>query len=179
MTLFRTLLTPVFCIALSAGAAAETKLTDFNGEWTGTGQDRDGPLQSLQDTRCQNTIRARQDRLRTDMVCERRSGVRKSVRMTVTLQGDQFSGTIAQRTTQPGQNEAVISGNVTGKKTDKSATLQVRWSDATPNATIELKLHNPASFAMKVTALSMSFMDLTFNKTADRGPPRQPRQPTQ
>ena len=172
MTLFRTLLAPVFCIALSATAAAETKLTDFNGEWTGAGQDRDSPLQSLQETRCQNTVRARSDRMRTEMTCERKSGVRKSVRMTVTLLGDQLNGTIAQRTMHPGQNETVISGNVTGKKTDKSATLQVRWSDATPNATIELKLNNPASFAMKVTAMSTSFMDLTCNRTADRAPPR-------
>ncbi len=177
MIIFRALLTPIFCIALSTAAAAETKLSDFNGEWNGTGQDRDTPLQSLQETRCQNTIRARQDRMRTEMICERKSGVRKSVRMTVTLQGDQFSGTIAQRTTQPGQAEAVISGDVSGKKTDNSATLQVRWKDSTPNATVDLKLNNPASYSMKVTALGASFMNLTFNRTADRAPPRQPQKP--
>lgn len=175
MTLFRALLTSAFWIALSAAAAAETKLTDFNGEWTGTGQDRDTPLQSLQETHCQNTIRARQDRMRTDMVCERKSGVRKSVRMTVTLQGDQLSGTIAQRTTQPGQPEAVIAGEVSGKKTDNSASMQVRWKDSTPNATVDLKLNNPASYSMKVTALGANFMNLTFNRTADRAPPRQPQ----
>ncbi len=175
MIFLRTFLTAVSLIAFAAGAAAETKLTDFNGEWRGTGQDRDSPLQSLQDTTCQNAVRATPQRMRIEMTCERKSGVRKIIRLNVTLEGDQFSGRINQRTAQPGKEDAVIGGTLSGKKTDGSASFTVDWKGMTPSTTVDLKLNTPTSYSMKVTALGVTFMDLTFNRTSDRAPPRKRR----
>jgi hypothetical protein len=73
MTNSRTLLAIIALLAFTAGAAAETKLTDFNGEWRGSGQDRDTPLQSLQPTTCQNAVRATPQRMLIDMTCEQKS----------------------------------------------------------------------------------------------------------
>lgn len=175
MTLLRSLLAPSLCLAFAASAAAETRLTDFNGEWRGTGQDRDLPLQSLQDTSCQNAVRATPQRMHIEMTCERKSGVRKITRMNVTLEGDQLSGRINQRTSEPGKQDVVIGGDVSGKKTGDSANLTVTWKGARPNTSINLKLNNPASYSMKVTALGMTFMDASFSRTSDRPPPRPPQ----
>jgi hypothetical protein len=175
MIFHRPLLTTVFCIALVTGAAAETKLTDFNGEWRGAGQDRDSPLQGLQDTTCQNAVRATPQRMNSEMTCERKSGVRKTIRMNVTLEGDQLSGRINQRTSEPGKEDAVIGGTLSGKKTGNTAAFTVNWKGPTPNATVNLTLNNPASYSMRVTALGLTFMDATFSRTTDRAPPRQPR----
>ena len=176
MTILRTLLASIFCITFVATAAAETKLTDFNGEWRGTGQDRDSPLQSLQDTACQNAVRATPQRMNIEMICERKSGVRKTTRMNVTLEGDQLNGRIYQRTSEPGREDAVIGGTLSGKKTDNSANLTATWKGPTPSASINLKLNTPTSYSMKVTVLGLTFMDTAFNRSAERAPPRQPRQ---
>ena len=172
MTVLRVLLAAITCIALARGAAAETKLTDFNGEWRGTGRDRDSPLQSLQDTSCRNAVRATLQRMHIEMTCERTSGVRKTVRMNVTLQGDQLTGRINQRISQPGKEDAVIGGTLAGKKSNGSANLTVSWKGPTPSTLISLNLDTPTSFSMKVTALGLTFMDATFKRTSDRPPPR-------
>lgn len=176
MTVFRALLATVFSIAVTASAAAETKLTDFNGEWRGSGQDRDSPLQSLQDITCQNAVRATLQRINIEMTCERKSGVRKVTRMNATLEGDQFTGRINQRTIEPGKADAVIGGTLSGKKTDNAANFVVTWKSAIPNTSVDLKLNNRTSYSMKVTALGLTIMDAAFTRTAERAPPRQPRQ---
>ena len=175
MIIPRILLTAMIWTGFVAGAAAETKLTDFNGEWRGTGQDRDSPLQSLQDTTCQSAVRARPKRMNSEMTCERKSGVRKTIRMNVRLEGDQLSGRINQRTSEPGKEDVVIGGTLSGTKTDNIATFTVTWKGPTPSATVNLKLNNPTSYSMRVTALGLTFMDVTFSRTTDRAPPRQPR----
>jgi hypothetical protein len=166
----------VAMIVVAGSASAETKLTDFNGEWRGTGQDRESPMQSLQDTVCQNAVRARPQRMHMEMTCERKSS-RKVVRLNLTLEGDQLSGRINQRVTQEGREDEVMSGTLSGKKLNGSANLTVDWKGMTPNTTVDIKLSSPTSYSMKATALGMSFMDVTFNRTAERPPPRQPRQP--
>jgi hypothetical protein len=171
----RTFLAAIVSTGLVTGAAAETKLTAFNGEWRGAGQDRDSPLQSLQDTTCQNAVRATPQRMVIELTCERKSGVRKTIRMNVTLEGDQISGRINRRTLEPGKEDAVIGGTLSGKKTDNAASFTVSWKGPTPNATVNLKLNNPTSYSMQVTALGLTFMDATFSRTSDRAPPRQPR----
>jgi hypothetical protein len=175
MIFLRPFLAATICIALVTSAAAETKLTEFNGEWRGTGQDRDSLFESPQATICQNAIRANPQRMRTEMTCERKSGGSKLIRLMVTLEGEQFTGKIMRKTMQPGREDAVINGAISGKKTDKIANFQVRWQGATPNATVDLKLLTPTSYSMQVTALGMTVMDVTFNRTSERAPPRQPR----
>ena len=176
MMLVRTVLASVACIALVWGAAAETKLTDFNGEWRGTGQDRDLPLQSMQDITCQNAVRATPRRMRIEMTCERKSGARKVIRMNATLEGDQLSGRINRRSVQPGRADEVLGGTLSGRKTDNSANFEVAWKGMTPDITVDLQLNTPTSYSMKVTALGATMMDVTFTRTSARPPPRQPRQ---
>jgi hypothetical protein len=172
MMVLRVLLAAVTYIALAMGAAAETKLTDFNGEWSGTGQDRDSPLQALQDTTCRNAVRATPKRMHIEMTCERGSGVRKTVRMNVTLQGDRLIGRINQRISQPGKEDAVIGGTLAGKKGNGSANLTVSWKGPTPSTMVSLNLDTATSYSMKVTALGLTFMDATFKRTSERPPPR-------
>jgi hypothetical protein len=172
MMVHRPLLAAAVYVALVTGAAAETKLTDFNGEWRGSGQERDSPLQYLQATTCRNIIRASAKRMQSEMTCESKSGGSKLIRMTVTLEGDQLTGKIMRRATQPGRGDAVLRGAVSGKKTDKSANLLVRWQGATPNTTVHLKLNTPTSYSMQATALGITMMDLTLNRIAERAPAR-------
>jgi len=164
MIFLRTFLSAVVSIAFATGAAAETKLTDFNGEWRGTGQDRDSALQFLQDTSCKTVIRADLTRMQTEMNCARKSGASKLVQLSVTLAGDQFSGKIMQNTSQPGREDAVINGTIAGKKTDQSANFLVTWQGATPNTTVDLKLLSPTSYSMQATALGITVLDVTFNR---------------
>ena len=176
MTILRAFLTSTCCIALAANAAAETKLSAFTGEWSGRGQDRDLPLASMEAVTCQNNIRANPRRLHSNMTCERKSGVRNAVQMTVTLEGDQLSGKITRKVSQPGRPDDVITGAVSGTKTDDTANLLVRWQGATPNTTITLKLMTPASYSMQADALGATMMDLAFRRTSmERPPPRNAR----
>ena len=174
--LLRTLITAAFAAVVPAVASAEVRLTDFNGEWRGAGQDRDSPLQSLQDTSCQNAVRATPDRIRIEMSCERKSGARKIVRLNARFEGNQFAGRINQRKTQPGRDDEVIGGTLSGNKTDGAARLKVDWKGATPTTTVDLKLDSPTSYSMKVTALAITIMDVTFTKTSDRPLQRKPRE---
>jgi hypothetical protein len=164
MTLRGAVLALVIVAAGSVAAAAETKLTDFNGEWRGTGQDRESMLQSLQDTICRNRIRADLKRMQTEMICIRKSGLSKRVRLTVVLEGNRFTGEIMQKTTQPGRDDSVINGTIEGQKTDNSANFRVTWKGATPNTSVDLTLNTPTSYSMRVTALGITVMDVTFNR---------------
>jgi hypothetical protein len=176
MTILRTLLTVAFCIGLGANAKAETKLSDFTGEWSGRGQDRDLPLASPEAVVCQNGIRANPKRLHSELTCQRKSGVENAVQMTVTLEGNQLSGKITRKITRPGGQEDVITGTVSGTKTDDTANLLVSWDGATPNTAIALKLTTPASYSMQATALGATMMDLTFRRTSSERPrPRNSR----
>ena len=173
MTILRALLAGTFCLGLIANAGAETKLSDFTGEWSGRGQDRDLPLASWEPVTCRDAIRADSKQLHSEMTCERKSGVRKVVTMTVTLEGNQLSGKITRKVAKPGQPDDVINGTVSGTRIDDTANLLVRWEGATPNTTIALKLTTPTSFSLQATVLGASMFDLTFRRTS--GGPTLPR----
>jgi len=170
MTIPRALLTFACCIAFAANAAAETRLSDFTGEWSGRGEDRDLPLTSMEAVTCQNGIRASARRLNSRMTCERKSVVRNAVNMTVTLEGNQLNGKITRKVTRPGKPDDVITGTVSGTKSDNAADLLVHWEGATPNTTIALKLTSTASYSMQATALGATMMDLAFRRTSMERP---------
>jgi len=172
-TLVRLLAAVAVVVAVSIApltAGAETKLTDFNGEWRGSGSDRNSPLESLQPTSCQNTIRADLRRMNGEMTCDGQAGLRKVIHLAITVDGDRFAGTVTQRTTTRGGNAppSVLNGTVSGRKTETTATFQVRWSGLLPSTTVALKLLNPSSYSMHVTSLGITMMDVTFNRTAAR-----------
>ena len=110
------------------------------------------------------------------MTCERKSGVRNAVQMTVTLEGDQLSGKISQGLAAgPAgrRDERRRVGNENGRRGEPL----VRWQGATPtNTTITLKLTTPASYSMQADALGATMMDLAFRRTSmERPPPRNAR----
>ena len=155
----------VLACLLPAPAAADPKLSDLNGKWQGAGRDRSAPWQSLQSTKCRTTIRANSRQLNTEMTCDSGDGQRKVVHLSVTLDGDQVTGKVSQQLRHSKYPVSVLNGSVSGQRTDTTANLNVRWSDLTPNTTVALKLNGSSSYSMKVTALGLTMMDVTFNRS--------------
>jgi hypothetical protein len=164
---------PEMCILLVLGATlcpanAETKLTDFNGVWHGTGQDRNSPLESMQRTRCQTTVNADPIRMTATTNCNGEAGLTKSVHLTIALKGNTIAGNITQRTSVRGSNtpEAVLNGSVAGHKTDSTAEFQARFPGLVPNVSVLLKLTSPSSYTMQASTLGGTLMDVSFKRTA-------------
>jgi hypothetical protein len=152
---------------LPALAAAETKLTDLNGTWRGAGHDRNAPWELLQPTHCRTTIRADVRRINAETICDKDDGGRKVIQLSMTVAGDQVTGTVSQRRTVRGSKEpvSVLNGSLSGQRTDTTAHLAVRWSDLTPSTTVALTLNTPSSYSMTVTALGLTMMDVTFRRS--------------
>jgi hypothetical protein len=151
-------------------AGAETRLTDFDGQWYGSGQDRDLPFEPMQQTSCQTTNSADLRRLSSLTVCKGDAGLDKVIQLTITLSGETFSGTLTQRSTLRGDDTSVsvLNGSVSGYKTDNTATFQVSFPGLVPNAIVLLRLISPSSYSMKATTLGSALMDVTFNRAVIR-----------
>ena len=61
---------------------------------------------------------------------------RKLVQLSITVNGSAFSGTITQRTRVGGDAETVLSGTVTGRKTDTTAEFDARFPGLVPNVAV-------------------------------------------
>ena len=151
-------------------ARAETKLTDFDGQWQGSGQDRDLPFESMQRTSCQMTINADLRRMNSVTICSGEAGLDKIIQLAITLSGETFSGNLTQKTTMRGDETSVsvLNGSVSGRKTDNTATFQVSFPGLIPNAEVTLKLISPSSYSMRATTLGSALMEVTFNKAVKR-----------
>jgi hypothetical protein len=103
--------------------------------------------------------------MNTEMICEGRDGHRKVVHLSVRLDGDQLTGKVSQQLRRGKQPVAVLNGSLSGQRTEAAANFQVRWSDLTPNTTVALKLDGASSYSMKVTALGLTMMDVTFSRS--------------
>src|SRR5689334_3743100 len=87
----------LLALGLAASPAqAETKLTDFNGTWQGSGNDRNTPFESAQGTACQAVITADLRRMSARIVCNGNAGLSKTIQLAITLAGDSFSGHLTQ-----------------------------------------------------------------------------------
>jgi hypothetical protein len=159
-----------FLLAALSFARAETKMADLNGEWRGAGSDRDLPIQSLHPTSCRNVIRADQRNMTSEMTCQGPDGARKAIRLVVTMDGNRFSGTVRQIITPAGSNQPnpSINGTVTGQRVQESAQFQVSWSGLLPNTSVALNLTNASSYAMVVSSLGATMMNVTFNRVGKR-----------
>lgn len=157
-------------LAFGAGllsASAETKMTDLNGEWRGTGNDRFLPIESFQQTNCQNTIRADSRRIVCDMICNGKTGLRKVIRLTASLDADQLEGSVSQKVSNSGDPSATeMNGTMSGQKIGDTASLSVRWTGLWPPTSVDLILHNSSSYSMHVTSLGLTMMNITFNRIA-------------
>jgi hypothetical protein len=95
---------------VSFPARAEIKLTELNGEWNGSGTDRDTPFESLQQTSCQSRIRADLRRMTSEIVCSGRAERHKVIQLTVVLDGNQITGELVQTSTTAGGAATVQQG---------------------------------------------------------------------
>jgi hypothetical protein len=151
-------------------AGAEIKLTDLNGEWNGSGTERNSPIESMQQTTCKSSIRTESTRLISDMVCTGQTGLHRASRLTLTLDGNEITGNLDQTTTTLGSNASpmVLKGSVSGRRTGDTAILQIRFPGLMPNATVTIMLISPSSYSMQATSLGVSMMDVTYNRVGRR-----------
>ena len=161
-----TAMSTLFLVAITTGpAVAETQFTHFNGVWQGTGQDRYSPLEAMQHTRCQTTVNADLRRMVAQTSCNGAEGLRKLVHLSITVNGSAFSGTITQRTRVGGDPETVLSGTVTGRKTDTTAEFDARFPGFVPNVAVALKLTTPNTYTMQARTLGGQLMDVSFKRS--------------
>jgi hypothetical protein len=149
------------------GGAAEFKLTDMDGTWEGVGTERASPMEPAQPVNCQAKIRAESNRMTSDTTCRGQAGLRKVSRMMLTLDGNEITGTLEQTSSTPGSNQAApaLTGSVSGRRTDDTATLQVRFSGLTPSATLTFRFLSPSSYSVQATALGILLMQVAYTKT--------------
>ena len=146
-------------------AAAQSKLTDLKGECRGSGTDRDMPFQSFQKTTCHTKIEADETRMNSVTVFNGDEGLHKTIRMTVTLNGDKFTGSVSQSTLARGdKTPEVIKGSVLGNRIKDTANLRIRLPGLMPDATVALELRSPTSYTMQVKSLGFMLTNVTFSK---------------
>src|SRR5438874_2176751 len=104
-------------------AGAEGKMSELDGEWSGSGTERDTPFQSMQKTTCQSKIRADHRRMSNEIVCTMESGVRKTMHMQVTLEGTRLTGDLVQTRTVPREPIQMRKGSVLGSRIGNSANV--------------------------------------------------------
>jgi hypothetical protein len=163
------------CIG-SRPAGAEMKLTELEGEWSGSGTDRDSPFESIRKTSCRSKIRSDSRRMNNEIVCSGESGSRKTIQLQITMDGDKISGDLVQTQATGREPPATRRGSVSGHRTGDSADMQIQFSGLMPNAAAKFILINPLSYSLRVTTLGTSLMDVTFKKL---GPANQAAQPGQ
>ena len=156
--------------AASGPAGAETKLSDFDGQWQGSGKDRDLPFEAMQQTSCQTTITADLVRMSSTTICNGDAGLDKIIQLAIILSGVEFSGNLMQKTTMRGDDKSVsvLNGSVSGRKTDNTATFQVSFPGFLPNAAVALRLISPSSYSMQASTLGSTLMDVTFTRVVKR-----------
>ena len=154
-------------IVLPSAAVAETKLSDFNGEWRGNGTDRNTPLQSTQPTNCRMRIQADLRHLNSETTCIGQAGLHKVLHLSITLDGDQFTGDASQTSTVTNGAANVLNGTVIGHKADEMASLQVRFAGLTPSATVVLRRLDPSTFSMVITSLGLALTNVKFDRSAN------------
>jgi hypothetical protein len=146
-------------------AVAQTKLTDLNGEWRGSGIDRDSPFENFQKTICHTKIEADESHMNSVTVCDGQQGLHKVMRLTVTLSGDEFTGSVSQTTLARGDTTPdVVKGSVLGRRVKDAVNLRVRLPGLMPNSAVALVLRNPSSYTMHVSSLGITMMNVTFSK---------------
>jgi len=161
--------------ALAAGmalapACAETKLTEFNGQWLGSGTDRDMPLATAQPTRCQTRVTADLTHMTSDMECNGDAGLNKRVRLSIAFTGNRFTGSAEQFSIVRGSGNTPKrrTGTVSGSRTGDTAAFEVHFSGLTPNAHVVLELTSPTSYAMTISSLGATLTKVDFHRPTAR-----------
>ncbi len=151
-------------------AGAETKLPEFNGQWLGSGTDRDTPLATAQPTRCQTRVTADPTHMTSNMECNGNAGLHKRVRLSISFTGNKFTGTTEQISVVRGSGAPPKrrAGAVVGVRTGDKAEFEVKFSGLTPNAQVVLELTSPTSFAMTISTLGATLTKVDFHRPGAR-----------
>ena len=146
-------------------AGAEGSMGELEGEWSGSGTERDTPFQSMQKTTCHSKIHADQNRMSNEIVCTMQSGVRKTTHTQVTLEGNRLTGSVFQTRTAPRGATQSRKGSVHGVRKGNSAETEVQFPGLMmPTAKSHMTVHNASSYSIRVEALGAVLMDVTFKK---------------
>ncbi|HEY4855615.1 MAG TPA: hypothetical protein VIH98_02935 [Xanthobacteraceae bacterium] len=152
-------------------ASAEGNMGALDGEWAGSGTERDTPFQSMQKITCQSKIRADQHHMSNEISCTTQSGVRKTTHTQVTLEGTRLSGSVLQTRTLPSEPMQSRKGTVKGVRTGNSAVTEIQFSGLMmPAAKSHLIVHDASSYSIRVEAMGAVMMDVKFKRV---GPPKE------
>jgi len=164
-----------WCVPCPAGA--EGSMGELEGEWSGSGTERDTPFQSMQKTTCQSKIHADQNRMSNEIVCTMQSGVRKTMHTQVTLEGNRLTGSVFQTRTVPREPMQSRKGSVRGIRTGNSAETEVQFPGLMmPTARSHLTVHDASSYSIRVEALGAVLMEVKFKRV---GAPKEANQVSQ
>ena len=158
----------------SCPAGAQINPSEFAGEWSGSGTDRDSPFESMRKTSCRSKIRSDLHRMSNEIVCYGQSGARKTIHLQITVDGNQITGDLVQ--TNATQPPVVRKGSVFGRSTGDSADMQIQFPGLMPSATAKFIVINPLSYSLRVAAMGAPLMDVTFKKLGQTNQPNQTSQ---
>jgi hypothetical protein len=146
-------------------ASAEGSMGELEGEWSGSGTERDTPFQSMQKTTCHSKIHADQNRMSNEIVCTMQSGVRKTTHTQVTLEGNRITGSVLQTRTVPREATQSRKGPVRGIRTGNSSETEVQFPGLMmPTAKSHLTVHDASSYSIRVDAMGVVLMDVKFKR---------------
>jgi hypothetical protein len=152
-------------------AGAESSMSQLEGEWSGSGTERDTPFQSMQKITCQSKIRADDRRMSNEIVCTTQSGGRKTTHTQVTLEGSRLTGSVVQTRTLPGEPMQSRKGTVRGARTGNASVTEVQFPGLmTPTAKSHFTVHDASSYSIRVEAMGAVMMDVKFKRV---GPPKE------
>ena len=155
-------------------ASAEGNMGVLEGEWAGSGAERDTPFQSMQKVTCQSKIRSDERHMSNEISCTTQSGVRKTTHMQVTLEGTRLSGSVVQTRTTPREPMQSRKGTVRGVRTGNSAVTEVQFPGLMmPTAKSHLTVHDASSYSIRVEAMGAVMMDVKFKRV---GAPKEANQ---
>ena len=157
------------CMALTPAGAA-TRLTEVNGQWLGSGTDRDLPFATSQPTQCRTLVTADLTHMTSDMKCNGKAGLDKRIRLSIAFTGNAFTGTVEQTSVLRGGGAKPTrrAGTVAGTRTNDTLEFEVRFAGLTPNAHVVLQLTSPTSFAMKTATLGATLTAVEFHRPDTR-----------
>jgi hypothetical protein len=146
-------------------AGAESNMSAMEGEWTGSGSERDTPFQSMQKISCHSKIHADQTHMSNEIVCTTASGARKTTHSQVTLEGNRLTGSVSQTRSAPGEPTQSRKGAVRGVRTGNSAKTDVKFPGLMmPTATSHMTVHDASSYSMRVEAMGAVMMEVKFKR---------------
>jgi hypothetical protein len=143
---------------------AGPNFVDFNGNWQGSGADRNLPFETAQRTSCRATVDADLSTMNSLISCSGDAGLKKDIRLNIILDGEAFTGSLIQKAMTPGSSVTVLDGSVYGHATDTTADFRIDFPGLMPKVTVTLRRDSASSFSMQASVWGAVLMDVTFDR---------------